>query len=443
MRKLEAAGLALIALLFFVWPLAHATAARNLFLVTSGALFGYLAWRARPSGWPARLRLPIALYLALTLWLLFVVLFLSRPLAPAAGEFWSQWLKSGLVFVLGAWVAATVGREASGRVRILTVLAAVLVVQVLYVDLTALGSAATGGPARRLVGAFGAPDKTSMLANLLLALLLVETLQRAIGGERLLALGNAGLGACLVIALFGVYVTDARNGLVELIGMSVAVLAASVHANRARLTRNAWAAAIVLVLIAPLALALVNVKQDPRWRGFAETVAIAWDTETHRAWLDLKEHPLPLRADGQVVDESTYLRAAWFKEGALLLAEHPWGVGYGRAAFGRGLQLKYGEGRGNHSHSGLLDMALQAGIPGALLWLALLASLFVLALRRYRQSGSSAALLLLAIVAGFSIRMLLDSNLRDHMLKQFMFLAGVLAVMATTPIVPRRASASG
>ena len=433
----------MVGLLFFVWPLAHAPVPRNFFLITSGAVFGYLAWRQRPSGWPAPLRLPIAIYLALTLWLLFVVAFLSRPVGPAVGEFWSQWLKSGLVFVLGAWVAATLGREVCGQVRILTVLAAVLVAQVLYIDLSAIDSATADGPARRMIAAFGGPDKTSMLVNMLFALLLVETLQRAVTGERMLAVGNVNLGACLVIALFGVYVTDARNGLVELIGMCLAVLAGSLHANRARFTRNAWVAAIVLALVAPLALGLVSVKLDPRWQGFAESVAIAWDTQTHRAWLDPKEHPLPYRANGQLVDESTYLRAAWLKEGALLVAEHPWGQGYGRAAFGRGLQLKYGEGSGNHSHSGLLDLAIQAGIPAVLLWLALLASLFVLALRSYRHNRSFPALLLLAIVAGFSIRMLLDSNIRDHMFKQFMFLAGVLTVMTTTPIVRRPETRSG
>jgi hypothetical protein len=437
MKKLEAAGLAMVALLFFAWPMVRGIPARNFFLVTSAAIFGYLAWRQRPSGWPATLRLPIALYVALTLWLLFVVVFLSRPVGPAVEEFWGQWLKSGLVFVLGAWVATTVGREASGRVRIFTVLAAVLLAQVLYVDLSAIGGATTDGPARRMIGVFGGPDKTSMLVNLLFGVLLVETLQRAVRGERMLAVGNVGLGACFVIALFGLYVTDARNGLVELTAMSLAVLAVAVSANRKRLTRGAWAAAIAWALSAPLALGLVSVKYDPRWQGFAETVAIAWDTHTHRAWLDPEQSPLPQRTNGQAVDQSTYLRAAWLKEGALLVAEHPWGLGYDRAAFGRGLQLKYGEGRGNHSHSGLLDLAIQAGIPAALLWLALLASLLALAVRSYRQDRSFPALLLLAIVAGFSIRMLLDSNIRDHMFKQFMFLTGVLAVMVATPIPPR------
>lgn len=426
----------MVALLFFVWPLAHATAPRNLFLVTSAAVFGYLAWRQRPSGWPTTLRLPIALYIALTLWLLFVVLFLSRPVGPAVGEFWSQWLKSGLVFVLGAWVAATVGREASGRVRIFTVLAAVLLAQVLYVDLSAVIGATADGPARRMIGAFGGPDKTSMLVNLLFAVLLVETLQRTFTGEHMLAVGNAGLGTCFVIALFGLYVTDARNGLVELTAMSLVVVAA-VYANLENFRRGAWAAAIALALIAPLALGIVSVKFDPRWQGLAETVAIAWDTHTHRAWLDPEEFPLPLRANGQVVDQSTYLRTAWLKEGALLVVEHPWGLGYGRAAFGRGLQLKYGEASGNHSHSGLLDLAIQGGIPAALLWLALLASLLALAVRSYRQNRSFPALLFLAVVTGFSIRMLLDSNVRDHMFKQFMFVSGVLAVMAAAPLAPR------
>lgn len=40
------------------------------------------------------------------------------------------------------------------------------------------------------------------------------------------------------------------------------------------------------------------------------------------------------------------------------------------------------------------------------------------------------------IVADHSVCMLIDSNVRDHMLQQFKFLTRVQAVMAAAPLVP-------
>ncbi len=140
------------------------------------------------------------------------------------------------------------------------------------------------------------------------------------------------------------------------------------------------------------------------------------------------------------MDVSVYLRIAWLKEGLLLVRDHPFGIGFDRNAFGHGLKAKYGRGVG-HSHSGLLDMAIGLGIPGALLWLGFFASLAAIAWRRHRASGNYAAILLLLLLLDYGVRMVLDSVIRDHMLQQFMFLAGLAAVL-TVAGVPEKRKAS-
>jgi hypothetical protein len=436
MKKLEATGLGMVALLFFAWPLTHATAPRNFFLVSGAALFGYLAWRDRAGGWLRKLKWPIVLYAVLTIWLVLVVLFLSDPFVEALDELRGQWLKSGLAFLLGAWLASTVGRDAPERSRIITLLVAVLVAQVLYVDLVAIINLTPDGLPRRLITDLGGPDKASYILNLLFAFLLAEVLQRNAAEGRTLEIGNLALSACLLAGLLGVYVAGARNGLVELVAMCAILWAVVVRKQgpgRERIPRKVLVAGAVLLVAVPVLLGYLSLRSDPRWTNLRETVAIAWDTDTHRAWLDMATHPLPRLANGSVVDESAYLRVAWLKEGARLALENPLGVGYGRAAFGRGLQEKYGANAAGHSHSGLLDVALAEGIPGVLLWSAMLASLLVFAIRSFRRNRDYASLLLLAIVSGYIVRMLIDSNVRDHMLQQFLFLAGVLAVMAAVP----------
>ena len=112
----------------------------------------------------------------------------------------------------------------------------------------------------------------------------------------------------------------------------------------------------------------------------------------------------------------------------MLVRQHPLGIGFGRSAFGHGLKAKYGEGSG-HSHSGLLDLAIGVGVPGALLWLGLIVILMRLTWKQYRATHSYVALLLLLVLTDYGARMVLDSIIRDHMLQQFMFLTGLAAVM--------------
>jgi O-antigen ligase len=163
----------------------------------------------------------------------------------------------------------------------------------------------------------------------------------------------------------------------------------------------------------------------------AGTVSIAWDTEHYKAWQDNGRDGWPKLPSGERVDDSAYQRIAWLKEGLLLFKEHPYGIGFGRDAFGHGLKAKYGQG-GGHSHSGLLDMAIGLGIPGVLLWLVFFSSLASVAGRQYRANRNYAALLLLLLLTDYGARMVLDSVIRDHMLQQFMFLAGLAAVMMVT-----------
>ena len=63
-------------------------------------------------------------------------------------------------------------------------------------------------------------------------------------------------------------------------------------------------------------------------------------------------------------------------------------------------------------------------------WIAFLGSLAWLGLRRFLDTGSYAGLALLFVVLDFSTRLLLDSVTKDHMMQQFMLVAGLLAVLA-------------
>ncbi len=450
-------GRVLLALLFAVWPVAHTISLRDLLLVLTLALFGYLAWAARPmAGW-RDLKWPAGLYLALTVWMVVVAFFISTETAWSLDEIRGQWLKGALALLLGGCTAYAFGR-AGWLTRGLMVLFGVLLLHALYVDAVAIKGLVEAwfDPTRltslpRHVGihpgseeygyltllrsyewdqlmATDGPDKSNVLSNLLLYFLLAEILFRAGFRRRCLPYENNVLAAVLLAVVFSIYIERARNGILEIIFVLLLFGSLLFAVHRRRFSKRAVAVGLFLVLLIPTMTGYVSFKTDPRWQSLWQTVPIALDTRTHTAWLDLNS-PLPRLPDGKLVNRSNYMRIARLKGGMELALERPWGVGYGRNAFGHAVMKKYGIAA-SHSHSGFVDMAIGIGLPGALLWVAFLVSLAVLGARGYRRHRHYPALLLLFVTTGYGVRMVLDSITRDHMLQMFLFLAAFLAVAA-------------
>jgi hypothetical protein len=430
-NRLELTGLVLVALLFFVWPIPHTVTLRDLLLAGTLVFGGYVVW-SEPARrhWPPALSVPALLAGTLLLWLCFQALLISPETLWALDEVRSQWVRSLAALAAGGLVALAFGYRAARGRRLVTLLASVLLLHVLVVDAILLfGGVEDIEPETRLAGWSGGADKINYLANLLLALLLAEAFVRATARHRVLPIGNVALIGTVAAALFSQYGASMRNAIIELSAVGLVAVVLFVQENRRRLRQRVVIAGAAVALAIPVLVGYISYRADDRWRQLVDTVPVALQTELHRHWLDMAKYPPPRTAGGAPVEISAYLRVAWLKEGALLVIERPLGVGFGRNAFGHALAAKYGEGRG-HSHSGLLDLAIGAGIPGALLWIAFLASLWRLGYRAFRATHDYHALLLVLAVTGYGVRMLVDSTIRDHMLQQFMFVTGLFAMLA-------------
>jgi hypothetical protein len=337
-----------------------------------------------------------------------------------------------LSLVAGVAAGVAAGTDQSAQHRLLAVVVIVLMVHVLIVDLQSLWAMITSRPPRmRGYGLTEGPDKMSFLTNMLLALLLAELFLRLTGKPRAFGISNGVFAVFLTLALISMYFEGRRNAVLALFVMGIGFIA--LYGIGAGRDRRRWRYLLVAsCLFAVLVVSLFHASASQRgitWDEMMDTVPVALDTEGRKNWLNVGKYKLPRLPDGTVVEESTYLRIAWLKEGMLLVAEHPLGIGFDRNAFGRGLQLKYGEGKG-HSHSGLLDMAISTGIPGVLMWIAFLVSLARLGWRRFLDTGNYAGLALFFVLLDFSTRLLLDSVTKDHMLQQCMLVTGLLAVLA-------------
>ena len=426
----------LIATLVFIWPIPRTISLRDLLLVLLLCWGGYEAYRRRaaPLPWHA-LRVPLGFFLALTVWILVVALLVSTEPAWALGEIKGQWLKACIALAAGGLVGVTAFKDVTLCRLILMVVGAMLLLHILYVDYEAMRFILANLNVPRIMGLTEGSDKSNYLTNMLLYLLLAEALVRTIAHRRFLPFGNVPLALISAAVFFSVYVEGMRNGIIELVTVfGLGFLLVVLFTSRRR--RAIMVGAMLLLVSVSLVLGYLNLRKDERWQSFLETVPIALDIE-NPAWIN-EGLPQPRLESGQKVDWSNYMRIARARAGIELVREYPFGVGFGRNAFGHAVEMKYGQ-RTSHSHSGLIDLAVGTGIPGTLLWLGFLGSLAALAWRSFRRTRDYCALALLLLVTGYGTRMVLDSIIRDHMLQMFLFLAAFLAVIAAGQLARQRA----
>jgi hypothetical protein len=432
--KLDVVGLAILAALFVVWPIPRTFSIRDSLLLLGCVAFIALTRRVHRQV-PVSLGTtfyPTALLAALTLWMFMVALWISNEATWSLNEIRGQWLKALVSYALGLLIALSVSRNAALSTYVVLGIVTILLFHILYVDFAGVYAWLIGAIKMRAGGLTSGPDKSSYLTNILFAFLFAEVLIRWRRRIRWLPVSNVLLYAATIATVISVFAERARNGLLALTAMLIVMMFLAIRLGPSTQKRSyAFAFIAALVLGVSLALAAVSFKPRSNTLTVLATIPIATDTSTHKAWLDAHKYPFPILPNGKLVDKSAYLRVAWFTEGSKMLLENPLGRGFGRNAFGHGLQEKYGEG-GGHSHSGLLDFAVGVGVPGTLLWLGFLVSLILIARRELDGERAAYAIALLFLVVDFSTRMMIDSIIRDHMLQMFLFLAGLLAVLTTT-----------
>ncbi|MCE1242926.1 O-antigen ligase family protein [Oryzomicrobium sp.] len=425
--------------LTFVWSLPDLIALR---IGLALLLLGTAAWRAittrssaqtTATASPGQHRSATILYGILTLWVLLQAGVWGLNPAGDFKEIWGQWIRSGLVGLAGVLLATTVlrsPRPQAGARLACALLATLAALVALHDGDTVWRWLQLGYFPFQQIRIVENRTVLSYVANLVLAFLCAETVARLLHRRAYLPIPSAGLATLFALSLFCTYALGTRNGTLGILGLLASSTFVVWFAKRKAVSVGLQAGTLAVVLAGIAAFGWATFKSDPRWQAFQATVVVAWDTEHQAAWKD-PELPYPPLPDGTPAEGSAYLRLAWGKEAIQAIAAYPLGVGFGRSAFGQAMRQVYPDYRSTeHSHSGILDFTLGVGLPGLALWLAFLGTLGVHGWRAFFVRENPAGLLLLFLVTGYFSRSLVDSNIRDHMLEQFMFLAGVLTVLA-------------
>lgn len=425
--------------LTFVWSLPNLIALR---ISLALLLLGTAAWRTIATQATAEStavapssqhRTAAILYGILTLWILLQAGVWGFDPMGDFKEIWGQWIRSGLVGLAGVLLATTILRSPRPK-------AGAWLTFALLATLSALIALHDGNTIWRwlMEGRFPFQETRivhnrtvlSYVANLVMAFLCAEAVERLLHRRSYLPIPNIGLAALFALSLFCTYALGTRNGTLGILGLLSSSAFVVWFAKRKTVSPRRQALALAIVFIGITSFGWITFKSDPRWQSLLATVALAWDTEHQVAWKDPTQ-PFPPLPNGELANVSNYERIAWGKEATKAVLAHPLGLGFSRSSFGQAMRQAYPDYRSTElSHSGILDFTLGVGLPGLALWLAFLGTLGVHGWRAFFVRENPAGLLLLFLVTGYFSRSLVDSNIRDHMLEQFMFLAGVLTVLA-------------
>ena len=435
-RRIINAGFLLMGVLFFIWPVPGTISVRDVSIFLLFIIFLYSASSTRPLYLKTKEFAPPFVILAvLTGWILLEAFFVSKETAWSLKEITGQWLIPLLVFITAALAAVSVeeGTFFKGR-NMMTLLFSILLAHILYVDLYAIYMfTSTAVLPTWVFGLTGGKDKSSYLSHFLLVMVCVEIYFRTRQKKGYVAINNSILCLALLLTLASIYLEAVRNGTVAAVLILFAFIMLYFIKSDRSLRKLALISSVVVLLLVFGYASSISPKseQRQRWKTLLETLPLALDTRNNKAWLNPDKYPYPKLKSGETVHGSNYERIAWIKEGVVLIKENPLGVGFGRNAFGHAITRKYPADKVivGHSHSGIVDFAVGTGIPGLLLWVLFIGYLMLRSIGKFRNQESYFGLLLFFIAADFTMRSLVDSILRDHMLQMFMFFSGLLYVL--------------
>jgi hypothetical protein len=414
------------AILVFVWPLP------NVITLRVSLLFGLIFFLVIESVRNQRVgalaqgtRLVLLVLAALAFWLCVVALWLTDNAEIALRELKGGWLRTFAAFFVGYLLLAALRRRGISTTTSMRLLFWALLSLAAIQSLNGLWHLATTGALPAFYGGIFDHKANITFVNAITASLLLADIATGEQSRRILGLNRITWLAASGLVLVTTYMSGARNGILVMLFLiflgGIAYLRGYWHVSRVKL----WL--LVGTLIGFLLVGFwIMVKSDVRWTRFLATVPVAWDIDKSHSWIDIFKYPPPPAADGGKVEDTAYERISWARYAGRLISEHPLGTDLTRNSFRNLVIEKFGETRAAHSHNGYLDFTLAAGLPALALWVAFLIALARQGYNSFHLLQSGAGLALVLLVAGFAARSFLDSILRDHILEEFMFFAGLL-----------------
>lgn len=376
----------------------------------------------------------LIILLILTIYIFIHSILIADEVGWSLSQYRTQWVYPMIYFMMGVSLACMASINQYFKVEtLITFLFLSLFIHIIYIDLAAIYSYfETGTLLNRYGGLTKSPVLSSYVANILVSIIVVEFLYRLKKKKRMLKFGSFWLILILFSCIFASIIGGMRFGAISIFFMSLTAVTLIVIDNKNFNNKTKFIISISIIILCALPLTF-NAKSDARWHSLVETIPIAIDLENNTFWRDKDRENIPKLKNGNPVDPSNYLRIAWAFKGIEYIKNDLFGIGYGRNVFGHAIQ-KYEKGfeslRGNHSHSALIDFTIGVGVIGLLFWLFFVIRIILYSGLEFINSGYYFSLMSLFITSGFFVRSIIDSNMRDHMFKQYFLILGLSLTLA-------------
>ncbi len=436
---LKTALLSLTGILFFVWPIPHTITIREISLILSLIISGYLIYKNRVScvGPLIRMKTFIELYALFIAWMLIVAVFISPDSSWTLREIESQWLWTSLTLILGICLVLLANGKTFDISKIFSVLFFALFSHVFIIsadgiytvinDLRVNEFQGLTFSTRGVNGLTRSPIDASVISVFLLGMVFTEIIFRGFYGRKYLNAGNSVLALAFAISFLCSILCGLRN-IVELFFILICcVTLLFAHDNKFSRRKSL----LIPVLLFSLMAGFFFFKSDPRWATLGKSMALArsteykWDIKPE----ELKNGGYAIAVGGEIVSVSNYFRFEKYELAIKTVAENPLGVGFGRNALGKSVEGIYKNAKNLNSDSSMLDFFVGTGIFGGVLWILFLANILWLAVSTFIKQKSYFAFWLILVIVAFSARMTVDSMGKDHLLQEFMFTAGLLYML--------------
>lgn len=415
-------------ILQLIFSLSHTIALRKLLLLAT-FLMAFKYFRDAFSNKQQPIRRVIIVFLLLQVWMLVIAGFVSDQPSASFFEWIGQWLPVVIAFIVGIGLANALMKSKLTDPRVIVVMS-ILVPITTFLLINAIVVAHEWIIAGRFLPSLGGIGDHHGISGYLVALiepiLIADMFASFVKGRRILPFPVWVTYALLIFAIYSLLATTNRNGILTMVLALVICAAMMISEIRKAFSPRRVVTFAISMLIAIFAIAFVAFKTDSRWHSFIETVPIAWDIDRDLVWLNDDGSEVPLTPSGEKIDISEYYRIAWAHEGWRMLMAHPWGTEIARDTFHKLVLEKYGHTTIPHSHNSWIDLGLEIGLPGLILWGWVLWTMAQFGRRAWRKYKDPLGVALAVLVVMFAIRGLLDSIFRDHELEQFMLVAGLL-----------------
>lgn len=178
----------------------------------------------------------------------------------------------------------------------------------------------------------------------------------------------------IAATFFLFYIQDIKNGIAYATLCVALFLALFIY--KSGIKKFWWKLFFALIgLVCLLTVLYPHVQKNESWRTLVADTKIALQTDKYEHWKYLGDRGFPDNEYGVAVNSGNYVRAAWFKVGLQLSAQNPLGYGLIEDSFKQMAKARWPDvsPKLSHSHSGWLDVILAVGYPGfACLFAALL-----------------------------------------------------------------------